>query len=73
MSLEDLAKTTGHSTTIDAAKVASEAGVGSLMIGHFSARYKDVMPLVEEAKKIFPMTFPAIDGYSYEVGSHADS
>jgi ribonuclease Z len=73
MSLEDLAKTTGHSTTLDAAKVASEAGAGSLMIGHFSARYKDVMPLVEEARKIFPKTFAAIDGHSYEVGSHTDS
>jgi ribonuclease Z len=73
MSLDDLAKTTGHSTTADAAKVASEAGAGSLMIGHFSARYKDVMPLVEEAKKIFPKTFAAIDGHSYEVGSQADS
>ena len=73
MSLEDLARTTGHSTTLDAAKVAFEAGAGSLMIGHFSARYKDVMPLVEEARKIFPKTFPAVDGHSYEVGSYADS
>jgi ribonuclease Z len=68
MSLEELAKTTGHSTTIDAAKVASEAGAGSLMIGHFSARYKEISPLVEEARKIFPLTFPAIDGHTYEVG-----
>jgi ribonuclease Z len=67
MSLEELAKTTGHSTTIDAAKVASEAGAGSLMIGHFSARYKEISPLVEEARKIFPLTFPAIDGHTYEV------
>jgi len=72
MSLDDLAKTTGHSTTLDAAKVASEAGAGSLMIGHFSARYKDVIPLVEEARKIFPMTFAAMDGHSYEVGSHVN-
>lgn len=73
MSLEKLARTTGHSTTLDAAKVASEAGARCLMIGHFSARYKDILPLVEEARKIFPMTFPAIDGHSYEVGNLADS
>ena len=70
MSLEELAKTTGHSTTVDAAKTASAAGAGSLIIGHFSARYKDILPLVEEARKIFPQTFPAIDGRSYEVDSH---
>jgi len=73
MSLEKLARITGHSTTLDAAKVASEAGARCLMIGHFSARYKDILPLVEEARKIFPMTFPAIDGHSYEVGNLADS
>jgi ribonuclease Z len=70
MSLEELAKTTGHSTTVDAAKIASAAGAGSLIIGHFSARYKDILPLVEEARTIFPLTFPALDGHSYEVGSH---
>jgi ribonuclease Z len=69
MSLAGLAKTTGHSTTLDAAKIASAAGAGKLMIGHFSGRYKDIVPLVEEARTIFPMTFPAIDGHTYEVGS----
>jgi ribonuclease Z len=72
-SLEGLAKTTGHSTTIDAAKTAADAGVGSLIIGHFSARYKDILPLVEEARNLFPMTVPALDGHTYEVGSHISS
>ena len=65
---EDLAEMTGHSTTLDAAKTALEANVGTLIIGHFSARYKDIAPLVAEARTIFPETFPAIDGKSYEVG-----
>jgi ribonuclease Z len=68
-SLEDLASVTGHSTTADAARTASEAGVGALLIGHFSARYKNIIPLVEEARALFPSTFPAIDGCSYEVGN----
>jgi ribonuclease Z len=72
-SLESLAKTTGHSTSIDAAKTAAAAGAGSLIIGHFSARYKDILPLVEEARELFPMTFPAIDGHTYEVNSHSKS
>ena len=68
-SLVKLATVTGHSTTLDAAKVAAEAGAGSLVIGHYSARYRDINILVEEAKTIFPATYPAIDGKTYEVGS----
>jgi len=65
--LADLAGITGHSTTYDAAKVALEAGAGSLIIGHYSARYRDIEPLVAEAREIFPATFPAIDGKTYEI------
>jgi len=65
----DLAKITGHSTTEDAAKTALEAKAGALIIGHFSARYKDINPLVDEARAIFPETYPAIDGQTYEVGN----
>lgn len=68
-SLAGLAAITGHSTSIDAANVAKEAGAKSMVIGHFSARYRDVNGLVEEARTIFPETFPAIDGKSYEVGN----
>jgi ribonuclease Z len=66
--LAKLASITGHSTTLDAAKVAAEAKAGDLIIGHYSARYRTVAPLVEEARSIFPRTFPAIDGKTYEVG-----
>ena len=66
-SMGDLAGMTGHSTTHDAAKTALEANAGTLLIGHFSARYKDILPLVEEARSIFPRTFPAIDGKTYEI------
>jgi ribonuclease Z len=68
-SKEELAAITGHSTTLDAAKTALDAGAGTLLIGHFSARYKEVLPLVEEARTIFPETYPAIDGKSFEVGN----
>ena len=66
-SLVDLAAVTGHSTTLDAARTALEAGAGSLIIGHFSARYRNITPLVEEAKTIFSNTLPAIDGKSYDI------
>jgi ribonuclease Z len=71
-SLDQLAAVTGHSTSLDAAKTACEAEVGSLIIGHFSARYKNISFLVEEARSLFPATFAAIDGKSYEIGEIAD-
>jgi len=67
--LASLAKTTGHSTTIDAARTAKEANVKDLIIGHFSSRYKDIIPLVDEARSLFPRSYPAIDGKMYEVGN----
>jgi ribonuclease Z len=67
-SLGDLAKITGHSTTIDAANTAKAANAKTLIIGHFSARYKDISVLVNEAKAIFPATIPAIDGTTYDIG-----
>jgi len=66
-SLNDLASETGHSTTLDAAKTAKKAGAGTLIIGHFSARYKDVTKLVDEARSVFPNTYPAIDGQTYKI------
>ncbi len=71
-SKKDLAEITCHSTTLDAAKTALNANVGALIIGHFSARYKDIEPLVDEARTLFPETYPAIDGKSYEVGNITD-
>lgn len=59
---EALALRTGHSTAAQAAVIARDAGVGRLVIGHFSARYRDVTPLVEEAREVFPDTIPAREG-----------
>jgi ribonuclease Z len=67
MGKKKLAKMTGHSTTIDAATVADEAGAGALIIGHFSSRYKDTGPLVDEARSVFKATIAAEDGKTYDV------
>jgi ribonuclease Z len=70
-SKQELASKTGHSTSVDAARTAMEAEAGDLLIGHFSSRYKDVSLLVDEARDIFPNSYPAVDGKSYLVGKIA--
>jgi ribonuclease Z len=62
-----LATQTGHSTAAQAATVALKAGVGRLLIGHFSGRYRDLGCLVEQARAIFPATDAAIEGQTYEI------
>ncbi|MFC2102543.1 ribonuclease Z [Bacteroidota bacterium] len=56
-----------HSTTIEAATIAKKSKVKKLLIGHFSARYDDLFPLLEEAKTLFPETFLAEDGITIQV------
>ncbi len=58
----ELAQGTGHSTGKEAATVALKAEVGRLIIGHFSARYKDIQPILSEAQAIFPETVAANEG-----------
>ncbi|HWY98216.1 MAG TPA: ribonuclease Z [Bacteroidia bacterium] len=60
--MRDRAKQTLHSTAKDAANIAKLAGVQKLIIGHFSARYKDLHPLLAEAKEIFTETYLAEEG-----------
>jgi ribonuclease Z len=62
-----LAKATGHSTSTQAATLAKQAGVGKLLIGHFSNRYKSIHALLNEARAIFPLTYAAEDGDTYSI------
>lgn len=48
------AKETYHTTAAQAGRIAVEAGVRRLVIGHFSARYEDENVLLKEASAIFP-------------------
>ncbi|MBK7213653.1 MAG: ribonuclease Z [Bacteroidales bacterium] len=56
-----------HSTTFEAARIAQKAEVKKLLIGHYSARYDDLQPLLEEAQTIFPETLLASEGLTIEV------
>jgi ribonuclease Z len=62
-----LAKLTGHSTAVQAAKLASEAGVKKLLMGHFSQRYKIVSQLQREAREFFAESYTVEDGEKFEV------
>ncbi len=57
--LADKAKETGHSTALDAARVANEAQTKLLVIGHFSARYTNLHVLLKEARDAFYPTWLA--------------
>ncbi|MCK9400717.1 MAG: ribonuclease Z [Bacteroidales bacterium] len=56
-----------HSTAREAATIALKAGVKKLVIGHFSARYKEVDSLLEEARQVFPDTVLGQDGMTIQV------
>jgi ribonuclease Z len=56
------AKQTYHSTAGDAAKIAKQAEVKKLIIGHFSSRYQDFEEHEVEAQIIFENTVLAEDG-----------
>lgn len=54
-----------HSTTIQAATIAKLANVGRLIIGHFSSKYENVEPFLEETKAVFENTVLAEEGTCY--------
>jgi len=65
----DFAREKFHSTARDAAYAARKAMVGSLLIGHFSARYHDPNILGEEAREVFNEVHVAMDGLRVRIRS----
>jgi ribonuclease Z len=57
----------GHSTAAQAARTARDAGARRLLITHFSTRFPDPTPLLQEARAIFPDTILAEDLMEIEV------
>ncbi|MFO7872551.1 MAG: ribonuclease Z [Candidatus Undinarchaeales archaeon] len=50
-----------HCSAKEAGKIAKEADVEKLIITHFSPRYRDVKPLLKEAKEVFKKSKAAED------------
>ena len=63
----DKAGDTLHSTAPQAAMIAKHARVDRLLIGHFSARYRELDPLLHEAQSVFPATELATEGKIIEL------
>ena len=55
--LKKMADYTGHTTALEAAKIARKANVKKLILGHFSNRYHDLSVFLNEACEIFPETY----------------
>jgi ribonuclease Z len=56
-----------HTTAREAAAIAQQAGVGQLMVGHFSSRYKQVDGFLAEARSVFPNSYLAVEGQHVDV------
>lgn len=58
---------TFHTTAQQAAEVALKANAERLVIGHFSARYRELDPVLTEARNVFPNTFLATEGTTFSL------
>lgn len=56
-----------HTTTLQAAQLALEAGVGKLIIAHYSSRNTDPDVYQAECRTLFPETYAARDGDVFEI------
>lgn len=67
--MKDRAYGTFHSTAKEAASIAMEANVGKLILGHFSARYRELDVILQEAQTVFSKSELAIEGTTFEVSA----
>ena len=65
--MEEMAAKTYHSTTLQAARTAREAGVKKLLVGHYSSRFPSVDFFLDELRSIFPDTELAHDMDVWEI------
>lgn len=63
----DRAIETHHTTALQAADVAKTVHAKRLIIGHFSARYRDLEPLLAESRSLFKDSYLAIEGETFSV------
>lgn len=64
---EDRAKARFHSTAAQAAMIAKKANAKTLLLGHYSSKYRDLTQFREEAAAIFPNVLATEEGAAYEL------
>lgn len=62
---KELSVLTKHSTAKEAATIAKAADVGTLILGHYSGRYKDLADFKTEAQELFSNVLLADDGKEF--------
>ena len=65
--LRERAIETYHTTARQAGMIAARANVKQLLLGHFSARYRDLEPFLNEARTEFENTSLALEGEKFSV------
>ncbi len=63
------ARARGHSTASEAARIASMAHAGQLVIGHYSKAYNSEEQHLSDARAIFPDTIAANEGLSISISN----
>ncbi|NOY49458.1 MAG: ribonuclease Z [Chlorobi bacterium] len=66
-SMLEMADDKKHSTAAQAARIAKLANVEKLLLGHFSARFKEFDTLLQQARDVFPNTFISVEGKPYQI------
>ncbi len=61
------ASETFHSTSAQAAEIASISGTKRLLLGHFSSRYKELDQMLKEAIEVFPNSIISEEGQTYSL------
>jgi ribonuclease Z len=62
-----IAREKTHSTALEAATLAKKAGVRKLLLGHYSARYKDLSDFEKEARSVFPESYIVQEGDAVDI------
>lgn len=68
--LSDKARQNGHSTALEAAKIASKCNAGMLLTGHYSSRYENIEPFEQECKSLFENVVLGREGLTVKISSH---
>jgi ribonuclease Z len=56
-----------HSTSVQAATLALKAGAKRLLIGHFSSKYTELQPFLDECCPVFPNTELSVEGATFVI------